>query len=67
VLQGDLHLGMGDKLDKTKAATLTAGGFGVAEKGMNHYAWSEGGATIQIQATGPFDITYVDPKDDPRK
>ena len=67
VLSGDLHLGMGDKLDKAKAASLTAGGFAVAGKDMNHYAWSDGGAVLQIQAEGPFEITYVDPKDDPRK
>ena len=30
VISGDFSLGMGDKLDETKSAHLTAGGFGVA-------------------------------------
>ena len=26
----------------------------------------EGEAVVQINGNGPFDVTYVDPKDDPR-
>src|SRR2546427_11907997 len=67
VISGDLSLGMGDKLDTAKAAHLAPGGFAQAGANMNHYAWSEKGGVIQISAEGPFAITYVDPKDDPRK
>ena len=28
---------------------------------------TQGGAVVQVVSTGPFEITYVDPKDDPRK
>jgi quercetin dioxygenase-like cupin family protein len=67
VISGNLHLGMGDKLDMTKAAALTAGGFAEAPAGMNHYAWSQGGAVVQVHAQGPLEIVYVNPADDPRK
>lgn len=67
VLEGDMSLGMGDKLDEAKGASLTAGGFGVAPANMNHYAWSKAGAVIQVAAEGPFGMTYVNPADDPTK
>ncbi len=67
VLDGDMSLGMGDKLDEAKGASLTAGGFGVAPANMNHYAWSKAGAVIQVAAEGPFGMTYVNPADDPTK
>jgi quercetin dioxygenase-like cupin family protein len=67
VLSGTLALGMGDKLDETKGQTLRAGGFGIAPAHMNHYAWTQTGAVIQINLMGPFAITYVNPADDPSK
>jgi len=33
---------------------------------MRHFAYTKGGATIQIHGTGPFVLNYVNPKDDPR-
>jgi hypothetical protein len=33
---------------------------------MNHYAFTTGGATVQITSHGPFQIVYVNPADDPR-
>ena len=67
VLSGTLALGMGDKLDKTKGQTLSAGGFGIAPAHMNHYAWTQTGAVIQINLMGPFALTYVNPADDPSR
>ena len=34
---------------------------------MPHYAWAEVESIVQINGVGPFDVIYVDPKDDPRK
>ena len=65
VITGDLHLGMGDRLDKSKSALLSAGGFAMAPAHMNHFAWTEGGAVVQVQAIGPFQVDYVNSKDDP--
>jgi quercetin dioxygenase-like cupin family protein len=67
VVSGTFHIGMGDKLDQTKAVELHAGGFGEAPASMNHYAWATGETVVQVHGQGPFAITYVNPTDDPRK
>jgi quercetin dioxygenase-like cupin family protein len=65
VISGDFSLGMGDKLDPAKSAKLSPGGFAVAPANMNHYAFTNGGAVVQVSADGPFAMTYVNPADDP--
>jgi quercetin dioxygenase-like cupin family protein len=67
VIDGDLSLGMGDKLDQSKSAGLSAGGFAMASRNMNHYAWTKDGAVVQVSAQGPFVMVYVNPADDPTK
>ena len=67
VISGSFHIGMGDKVDETKGIELTAGGFGVAPQGMNHYAWATSDTVVQVHGEGPFAITYVNPADDPSK
>jgi hypothetical protein len=34
---------------------------------MAHFAYAEVESVVQINGVGPFDVIYVDPKDDPRK
>ena len=65
VISGDFGLGMGDKLDKAKGMTLHPGGFAEAPAGMNHFAWAESDAIVQVHAEGPFALTYANPADDP--
>ena len=67
VISGAFHIGMGDKLDQTKAIALMAGGFGEAPAKMNHYAWASAPTIVQVHGEGPFAITYVNPADDPSK
>lgn len=67
VIAGQMALGMGSRFDRAKAKTLVTGGFVVAPAKMHHYAFTRTGATIQITAHGPFAITYVNPRDDPRR
>lgn len=67
VVSGELSLGMGDKLDPAKSAKLGPGGFAVAGAQMNHFAFSPGGAVVQVSAEGPFALTYVNPANDPTK
>jgi quercetin dioxygenase-like cupin family protein len=67
VLSGSLHYGMSDKLDMAKAKTLDTGNTVTMKAKMNHWVHAAAPATIQVSGTGPFQITYVDPKDDPRK
>ncbi|MEJ0075234.1 MAG: cupin domain-containing protein [Alphaproteobacteria bacterium] len=67
VISGTFNVGMGDKLDKSKADALGPGGFFSAAPKMRHYAWATGETVIEVSGMGPFDITYVDPKDDPSR
>jgi quercetin dioxygenase-like cupin family protein len=66
VMDGSMSLGMGDTADKAKAANLGVGGYIAMSPNMNHYAFTDGGATVQITSHGPFQIVYVNPADDPR-
>lgn len=66
VLSGKIGYGMSDKLDEAKAKHLTAGRSVVMKAKMHHWVFASGPATVQVSGMGPFQITYVDPKDDPR-
>jgi quercetin dioxygenase-like cupin family protein len=67
VITGTFLVGMGDKIDAAKMATLSAGGFVTAPAKMNHYARAKGQTVVQISAMGPFQLTYVNPADDPTR
>lgn len=66
VLSGKLYLSMGEVLDKSKGRAIPAGGFAMMPPMMRHAAWTEGETEIQITALGPWQLYYVNPKDDPR-
>jgi quercetin dioxygenase-like cupin family protein len=66
VIDGHMSIGMGETMDKAKAATLGEAGYVALPANMNHYAFTGSGAVIQITSHGPFQITYVNPADDPR-
>jgi quercetin dioxygenase-like cupin family protein len=66
VISGILHLSTGEALDRSSAKKLPAGSFGYWPAGMKHTAWSEGETVIQLHGTGPWQINYVNPADDPR-
>ena len=65
VLSGKLHYGMTDKL-MTSAKTLTAGHSVTMKAKEHHWVHAPAAAMVQVSGMGPFAITYVDPKDDPR-
>jgi quercetin dioxygenase-like cupin family protein len=68
VISGRFAVGSGEKLDRAAARALPAASFVHLPAEMPHYAWAaDGEAIVQINGTGPFDVRYVDPKDDPRK
>jgi hypothetical protein len=67
VVSGDVNVGMGDRLDKNHSNKLEVGGFIFLPSKMTHFLWTIGPAIFQIHAEGPFDIVYVNPKDDPSK
>ena len=63
---GTLSYGMGVKLDRSNVGSLTKGYHVTMAAGMNHYAFTSDPVEVQVTGMGPFEITYVDPKDDPR-
>jgi hypothetical protein len=67
VLSGALHVGMGETLDRQRSQALQPGGFVSLPAKMHHYAWTATPTVIQIALEGPFDITYVNPADDPQR
>lgn len=67
VISGTFYLGMGDKLDTKSARALSAGGFSFMPGKVNVYAFTKVPTVVQINGNGPFDITYVNPDDDPQK
>jgi quercetin dioxygenase-like cupin family protein len=67
VISGTFRLGMGTAADESKTQALPAGSFFALSPGMAHYAFFEGETVTQITTNGPWAISYIDPKDDPRK
>ncbi len=67
VISGRLGIGAGEKLDRAAAKALPPASFVHLPAGMPHYALADGETVVQINGIGPFDVTYIDPKDDPRK
>ena len=66
LIAGRFAVASGDKLDRTASPYLAPSSFVHLPAGMPHYAWVEGETIVQINGSGPFDVNYVDPKDDPR-
>ena len=66
VKKGTLMVGMGDKFDATKAKQMKVGEKETIAAAMHHYASTKGKTLIEVTTTGPFAMTYVNPKDDPR-
>jgi hypothetical protein len=67
VRSGSLSYGMGDKLDKSNAGTLTDPKTHVTmQAGMNHWVFTTDPALVEVTGMGPFQIVYVNPADDPR-
>ena len=65
VLAGSVSMGTGDKVDKGEE--LGVGGYAAMPAQMHHYLTTKTAATVQVHGMGPFQITYVNPADDPSK
>ena len=66
LLEGTLHLGHGAKWDEKAMKAMATDKpvtFGPKEP---HFVHAASRVVLEVQSTGPFAITYVDPKDDPR-
>jgi len=67
VISGNLMMGTGDKADEKAAHSLKAGGYSFMPAKTHHFAMAKGETVIQVAGQGPFDVTYINPADDPRK
>jgi hypothetical protein len=59
VISGSFHFGKGDKVEASKSHTLTPGSFHFLSGKDHHYLVADSRAVIQINGSGPFDVTYV--------
>ena len=66
VIAGRFGVGVGETGDRQGANVLPAASFVHLPAAMPHFAWAEGETIVQINGVGPFDVKYVNPKDDPR-
>ena len=66
ILSGTLTLHMGDSMNGP-GHQLVPGGFHFLPGKMHHAAEAKGETVVQIHGMGPFDIHYLNPRDDPRK
>jgi quercetin dioxygenase-like cupin family protein len=67
VISGRFVATHGEKVDRASLKFLQPGSFIHLPAGMPHYAVAEVETVVQINGIGPFDVIYVDPRDDPRK
>jgi hypothetical protein len=66
LLEGTLHLGHGAKWNEQAMKAMAAGEPVAIGAKKPHFLHAAGRVVMEVQSTGPFAITYVDPKDDPR-
>jgi quercetin dioxygenase-like cupin family protein len=66
ILSGTAVFGMGDRIDPATETAVGAGGYVIARAGMHHYMVSKTATVVQVDLEGPFEITYINPADDPR-
>jgi quercetin dioxygenase-like cupin family protein len=67
VISGALRLGMGETADKSKGERLSAGSFFALSPGMAHYVFVDEDTVLQLNSNGPWNLNYINPKDDPRQ
>ncbi len=67
VISGTFMVGMGDKWEAKAMKPFKAGMFGSVPGKQPHYGVAKTAMVIQIHGEGPFDMTYVNDKDDPTK
>jgi len=68
VISGTVYDGLGEQIDRSKATAYPAGSFFVLPANNNHFLWTtDQDAVLQVSVMGPFNMTFVDPAEDPRK
>ena len=67
VISGTFRIGMGKTADPSKAKAMPAGSFIALAPGTPHFVAVDEETVVQLNNIGPWEITYIDPKDDPRQ
>ena len=67
VISGTFNVGMGSTANRAATRALAAGGFVGMDPGTQHYVFIDAPTEIQLNSTGPWSITYLNPADDPRR
>ncbi len=67
VLEGTLLLGRGKEWADDKMSALAVGEEASVAPKEPHFIRAKERAVIEVRGTGPLEITYVNPADDPRK
>lgn len=67
IISGAFRFGMGETADRSKAQLLPSGSMFACAPGMAHFVYAEEDTVVQLNSYGPWGITYVNAKDDPRK
>lgn len=66
IVSGTMLLGEGATADRAAARRMGPGSYAFLPKEQFHYAWALDEVVFQVNAIGPFGITYANPEDDPR-
>ena len=67
VLKGTFLAGMGEQFVESSMKAFGRDGFASIPANHAHYAMARGQTIVQVHAIGPFQLTYVNPADDPTK
>jgi quercetin dioxygenase-like cupin family protein len=67
VISGTFRVGMGETADPSKVHALPVGSLIGIPPGSTHYVSGDEETVVQLNSTGPWSLTYVNPKDDPRQ
>jgi quercetin dioxygenase-like cupin family protein len=67
VISGKVAITSGETVDRASLKPVPTASFIHLPAGMPHYLFAAEESVVQINGVGPFDVVYLDPKDDPRK
>jgi hypothetical protein len=67
VISGSFRIGMGEKADASKARDMPAGSFIALAPSTPHFVSVDEETVVQLNNNGPWEITYLDPNEDPRQ
>ena len=67
VISGSFNIGTGAAFDPAKTQAIAEGGVVAMPPGMQHYVQIGQETVVQLSTRGPWNISYVNPAEDPRK